>query len=326
MKAPRVFLLCLAGFVVAPLIQSHAQTIQFTRVQQLTNREIALTINAPTGRAYRLQTATNIFDWTAFVTFPTNATTSLLHTDSAAPYSESRFYRALQLDGTNIVAGDHLSTTNGDVVILPRYHATFVMQWNDLMIYNDPDAPTTLYTGLPRADLILVGHEHGDHFDATAINTVKKTNTVIITTQTVYNQSAMIPHRSQTIVLPNGATTNVLGINIEAVAAYNFPTNQTIYHSKGVGNSYVLTLGGKRIFISGDTQDVPEMRALTNIDVAFVCMNLPFTMTVDAAASAIREFRPRVVYPYHFQGSDLNRFKQLVGTDLGIEVRFRKWY
>jgi L-ascorbate metabolism protein UlaG (beta-lactamase superfamily) len=91
----------------------------------------------------------------------------------------------------------------------------------------------------------------------------------------------------------------------------------------------VLTIGGKRIFISGDTQDVPEMRALTNIEVAFVCMNLPYTMTVDAAASAVRQFQPRVVYPYHFQGSpisDLNRFKQLVGTDHGIEVRFRKWY
>jgi L-ascorbate metabolism protein UlaG (beta-lactamase superfamily) len=325
MKTSGAFLagLCLLGTAGLP-VHLPAQTIQFTRVQQLTNREIALTITAPTGRAYRIESATNIIDWTAFVTFPTNGVASLLHTDSAAPYLESRFYRAVQLSGSNIVAGDHLSTTNGDVVIQPRYHATFLMQWNGLTIYSDPDT-TTSYVGLPRADLILVTHEHSDHFDATAINTVKKTNTLIITTQAVYNQAAMMPHRSQTIVLTNGATTNVLGMEVEAIPAYNFPTG-TVYHAKGTCNSYVLTVGGKRIFISGDTQDVPEMRALTNIDVAFVCMNLPFTMTVDAAANAVREFQPRIVYPYHFSSSDVNRFKQLVGTDLGIEVRLRKWY
>ncbi len=303
-----------------------AQTIQFTDIRRLTNREIALTINAPVGRAYRLEMATNLFDWTALVTFPTNTTTSLLHMDSAAPFWDRRFYRVQQLSGDNILAGDHLNTTNGDVIIQPRYHATFVMQWHGLMIYNDPDSPTSLYSGLPRADLILIGHEHNDHFDASAITAVKKSSTVILAPLAVYNLSAMSPHRSQTTVLANGDTTNLFGIEVEAVPAYNFPTNQTVYHPPGKGNGYVLSIGGKRIYISGDTQDVPEMRALANIDVAFICMNLPYTMTMEAAADAVRDFRPRVVYPYHYSGSDVNRFKWLVGTDLGIEVRLRQWY
>jgi L-ascorbate metabolism protein UlaG (beta-lactamase superfamily) len=302
----------------------HAQQPQFTNFQLLTNREAVLAITAPVGRSYRIETATNAQDWGGLYTFPTNLTTSLQHTDSAAPYLPARFYRAAQLTGTNILSGDHLATTNGDVVIRPLYHATFVMNWNGKFIYNDPDTPAN-YAGLPRADLVLIGHEHGDHFDTAALTTVAKSNTIIIAPQVAYN-AMTAAHRNLTIVLTNGASTNVLGLTVEAVPAYNFPTNQTIYHSKGNGNGYVVTIGGKRLYMAGDTQDVPEMRALPDIDVAFVCMNLPFTMTVDAAAGAVRQFQPRVVYPYHFSGSDVNRFKQLVGTDLGIEVRLRKWY
>jgi L-ascorbate metabolism protein UlaG (beta-lactamase superfamily) len=306
------------------LVSLHAQSFQFSAAQRLTNHEVALALTAPTGRSYRIETATNAQDWSGLFTFPTNLTTSLQQTDSAAPYLPARFYRAAQLTGSNILSGDHLVTTNGEVVIRPLYHATFVMSWNGKFIYNDPDT-TASYAGLPRADLVLIGHEHGDHFDTTALTTVVKSNTVIIAPPVVYNGMAAA-HKALTIVLTNGAGTNVLGLTVEAVPAYNFPTNQTVYHSKGNGNGYVVTIGGKRLYLAGDTQDVPEMRALSNIDVAFVCMNLPFTMTVDAAGSAVRQFRPRVVYPYHFSGSDVNRFKQLVGADLGIEVRLRKWY
>ena len=116
------------------------------------------------------------------------------------------------------------------------------------------------------------------------------------------------------------------GVKIEAIAAYNLAAERQRYHPKGRGNGYVLTLGDKRVYVSGDTEDVPEMRALKDIDVAFLCMNLPFTMTVEQAAGAVRAFRPKVVYPYHCRGSDLEKFRQLVGTEPGVEVRLRDWY
>jgi L-ascorbate metabolism protein UlaG (beta-lactamase superfamily) len=129
-------------------------------------------------------------------------------------------------------------------------------------------------------------------------------------------------------VLPNGASTNLLDLTIEAMPAYNLTAS---LHAKGAGNGYVVALGGKRIYLSGDTEDIPEMRALRDIDVAFVSMNLPYTMSVPKAVSAVREFRPKVVYPYHYRNADrsladLEGFKQQVGTDLGIEVRLRPWY
>jgi L-ascorbate metabolism protein UlaG (beta-lactamase superfamily) len=127
-------------------------------------------------------------------------------------------------------------------------------------------------------------------------------------------------------VLTNGQTAPLLGVQIEAVAAYNLTADRAKFHAKGRGNGYVLTLGDKRVYLSGDTEDIPEMRALKNIEVAFLCMNLPYTMTVEQAASAVRAFRPKIVYPYHCRGSDLGQFKKLVGEDSGVEVRIRDWY
>jgi L-ascorbate metabolism protein UlaG (beta-lactamase superfamily) len=195
------------------------------------------------------------------------------------------------------------------------------------MIYNDPVGAASMYQGIPRADLILVSHSHSDHFSISTLNAVTNANTAIVAPQTVYNGMSTTL-KSRTLVLTNGTTTNVLGVGIEAVPAYNLTSAN---HPKGVGNGYVLTIGGRRIYLSGDTEDIPEMRALQGIDVAFVCMNVPFTMPADKAADAIRDFRPRVVYPYHYRNQDLsfpnlNAFKQQVGTDLGIEVRLRKWY
>ena len=131
--------------------------------------------------------------------------------------------------------------------------------------------------------------------------------------------------KALTIRLANGGAANLMNLNIDAIPAYN--SN----HPKGTGNGYILTIGGRRIYMSGDTDDIAEMRALTGIDVAFLCMNVPYTMTVASAASATRQFRPRVAYPYHFRNeggslSDLNAFKRSVSADPGIEVRLRKWY
>jgi len=231
------------------------------------------------------------------------------------------------LTGTNNLTGDHLVTDDGELTFHPINHATFVMSWNGKTIYNDPVGTAASFQGIPKADLILVSHSHGDHFSSSTLNSVTNANTVIIAPLAVYN-SLTANLKSLTLLMTNGTTKTVLGLGIEAVPAYNLTSAN---HPKGTGNGYVLTIGGRRIYMSGDTEDIPEMRALQDIDVAFVCMNVPYTMPVDKAASAIRQFRPRVVYPYHFQNQDssyanLNTLKQQVGTDLGIEVRLRKWY
>jgi len=298
------------------------QSLQFTGVQPLANDELALTLSAPIGRAYRVETSTNATDWSGWFTFPTNTSSTLQHTDSAAPFLSARYYRASQLSGTNNLSGDHLSTTNGEVVIHPVDHAGFVLQWNDLWIYNDPVAGS--FAGIPKADLVLLSHSHGDHFNATALAGIWKTNSIFIAPQAVYNSMATA-FRSVTSVLTNGASTNVLGMSVAAVPAYNGN------HPLGAGNGYVLTLGGKRIYVSGDTGNQPELRALTNIDVAFVCINQPFTMTVNDATNLVSAMRPKVVYPYHYRdqgGSTANAatFKQWLDTSLGIEVRLRNWY
>jgi len=298
-----------------------AQTPQFTGIERLTNQEILLKLSAPAGLNYRIDASTNLPQWHGLLTLQSTGVNQ--HADSAAPYLSQRFYRAAQLDGPGAFTGDHLATQNGDVVIHPIDHASFVMSWNGTTIYNDPVGAATRYDGLPRANLILITHVHPDHFNTTTLNSVTGATCVILAPQAVAN-SMGASLRALTTVLTNGASASVVGIGIEAIPAYNDN------HPLGTGNGYVLTLGGKRIYIAGDTGDIPEMRALPNIDVAFVPMNLPYTMSVSSAASAVRAFRPKVVYPYHYSPSsplsDVNLFKSLVGADLGIEVRLRKWY
>jgi L-ascorbate metabolism protein UlaG (beta-lactamase superfamily) len=316
-------LLVLSGYL-APFLWADAQNApRITGIRPLTNRETALSIAVSNGAYNRIEVSTNLSSWNALATFG-NTGSSLQHTDTAAPYLDLRYYRAQQLTGTNELVGDHLNATYGDVVIQPRRHATFVMSWNGKMIYNDPDDLAT-YSGLPKADLILISHDHSDHLSVPTIESVRKTNAIIIAPLAVYNNSSMTPTlRSNTIVLNYGVSTNVLGLTVEAVPGYN--SN----HPFGINNAYLITIGGKRIFTSGDSGAVAEIRALTNIDVAFIAINLPFTMSVADAASLVREFRPKVVYPYHFSPStpttDLNDFKRRVGQDVGVEVRLRKWY
>ena len=335
MKTPRPGLLAVfasLALIVAALNRVDAQPLQFTNVQRLTNKEVALTFTAPTGRAYRLESSTNASDWRPLVTFATNVVTSLQHTDSAAPYLATRYYRALQLTGTNNLSGDHLATTNGDVIIHPLYHASLLMSWKGKIIYSDPDDDPpyeSRYAGLPRGDLILVTHEHGDHYSTAKLTSLRAPTGVIIVPQRIYNMTGFASYRPNAIALPYGVSTNVMGIDVLAVPGYNTPN-----HPYTNNNAYVLTIGGKRIFISGDTGDVPEIRALADIDVAFLCMNLPFTMNSISATNVIRAMQPKTVYPYHYrEGSGASAvytnaayFKQLLGTDLGIEVRLRNWY
>ncbi len=312
--------LCLVAVAGLGLAASHAAepALEFNSIRELTNHEMLLRLSVSPASYCRVDVSTNLAQWNGFLTFWNAGVTQ--HTDSGAPFLRSRFYRALTLTGTNYVTGDHLVTTNTDVVLYPGNHAGLALAWNARTIYVDP--VTNVFRSLPRADLILLTHAHADHLDANTINAVKGPAAVIIAPQAV---KTALPAGLQAIttVLANGASTNWLGMLVEAMPMYNLTSG---YHPKGVGNAYILTVDGRRVYISGDTDNTPEVRALTNIDVAFVCMRPTFTMDMATAASAVRTFRPRVVYPYHYLGNDVTVFKQLVGTDLGIEVRLRSWY
>jgi L-ascorbate metabolism protein UlaG (beta-lactamase superfamily) len=216
---------------------------------------------------------------------------------------------------------DTFSTSLGELKITPVQHASVMLEVNGQVWYIDPASPTD-YSALRKADVILITDIHGDHLDPKAIEQVKKASTVIVA------PAAVAKTVTEAKVLNNGQSTTVGGIKIEAVPMYNLkrgPAPGKLFHDKGRGNGYVLNIGGKRIYFSGDTEVTDEMKALKNIDVAFVCMNLPYTMPPDEAAAGVKAFHPKIVYPYHYRGSDLTVFsKALAGS--GIEVRLREWY
>jgi L-ascorbate metabolism protein UlaG (beta-lactamase superfamily) len=218
------------------------------------------------------------------------------------------------------VLADDIPTSAGTVKITPIQHASFMMEAGGKVIYVDP-AQGSL-DGRPKADLILITDIHGDHMAPKIVDSLRKPGTVVIVPEAVAKTV------TDSKVIRNGETQQVGAWKVEAVPMYNLkrgPSAGKLYHDKGRGNGYILTYGGKRVYISGDTEDIPEMRALKNIDVAFVCMNLPYTMTPEEAAAAVRAFHPKVVYPYHYKGSDLKAFeKGLEGS--GVEVRVRNWY
>jgi L-ascorbate metabolism protein UlaG (beta-lactamase superfamily) len=224
-----------------------------------------------------------------------------------------------------IPASDSIATEDGALKILPINHATLALQWKDRTMCVDPVGDAKAFRGLPKPDLILLTDIHGDHLSKETLAELAGPETKLVAPLAVAEQ---LPSelRNRATVLTNGQTGELLGIKIEAIPMYNITAERLKFHTKGRGNGYVLTLGGKRIYLSGDTEDIPEMLALKNIDVAFLCMNLPYTMTVEQAARAVRAFKPRVVYPYHYRGSDLNKFKDLVGMGAGVEVRLRDWY
>ena len=214
-----------------------------------------------------------------------------------------------------------LETNGGVVTITPIYHASALIQAGGNNIYIDPAKPGG-FSGRPKADLILITDIHGDHMDPALIASLSKDGTQIIA------PPAVVETVKQASPISNGETKTWNGWTIEAIPMYNFtrgPAPGQLYHPKGRGNGYVLTYGGKRIYFSGDTENIPEMRALKNIDIAFVCMNLPYTMPPDEAAQAVKAFHPKIVYPYHYKGSDLSVFqKDLEGT--GIKVELVDWY
>ena len=212
----------------------------------------------------------------------------------------------------------------GPVKITPVYHASLEIEAGGKVIVIDPAKPAN-FNGLPQADLILVTDIHGDHLDEALLKAESKADTTIIAPDAVAKQLKEVKVSK---VLANGEKTTWGAWTIEAVPMYNMkrgPAEGKLFHDKGRGNGYVLTYGGKRFYFSGDTENIPEMRALKNIDVAFVCMNLPYTMTPEEAAEAVKAFHPKVVIPYHYKGQDTAVFKKaLDGT--GIDVRLLEWY
>jgi L-ascorbate metabolism protein UlaG (beta-lactamase superfamily) len=214
-------------------------------------------------------------------------------------------------------------TSKGPVKITPVYHASLEIEAGGKVIIIDPAKPAN-FSGLPQADLVLITDIHGDHMDPDLLKAESKDGTQIIA------PAAVAKTVTTAKIIGNGETTTWGDWKIEAIPMYNTtesrgPAPGKLFHDKGRGNGYVLTYGGKRFYFSGDTEGIPEMRALKNIDVAFICMNLPYTMTPDEAADAVKAFHPKVAIPYHYKGQDTAVFKKaLDGT--GIEVRLLDWY
>ena len=221
---------------------------------------------------------------------------------------------------------DEIKTSKGNLKIDPVVHASFVMTWDNKTIYVDPTGSPDLYKSFAAPDIILITDIHGDHMDLKAIEALNTKNAIIVAPHAVATQLPAST-RDRLIILSNGMQTSQSTIMIKALPMYNLPETADSRHPKGRGNGYLLTIGGKSVYISGDTEDIPEMRKLEKIDVAFVCMNLPYTMDINQAASAVLEFKPAIVYPYHHRGQDINAFKKLVNDkNKKIEVRVKEWY
>ncbi len=210
------------------------------------------------------------------------------------------------------------------ITFTPIEHATMIIQTKDSTIYVDPVGDMKLFQKFPSPDIILLTDIHQDHLSIEIVNSLKKNLTAVIGPPEAV---ASLKHGE---VMKNGDKKNFGKISIEAIPMYNLTKERLNFHPNGRGNGYVLTMNQKKIYISGDTEDIAEMRSLKNIDYAFICMNLPYTMTVDQAASAVLEFTPKVVIPYHYRGkgmfSDLQRFKHLVSKNKDIEVKLLDWY
>lgn len=222
--------------------------------------------------------------------------------------------------------GDRYPIEGGEIVVRPIQHASLVLTVPGMVIYVDPVGAAALYEGQARPDLILITHEHGDHFQAETLGALVADGTRLVTNPAVHDK---LPEdlKARATPLANGETTSIGEIEIAAVPAYNTTEDRLKYHPKGRDNGYVLTLGGGRVYIAGDTEDTPEMRALEDILIAFVPMNLPFTMSPEQAAEGVAAFAPAHVYPYHYKGSDPKVFAdRLAAAGAKTQVVMGAWY
>ncbi len=215
---------------------------------------------------------------------------------------------------------DLIKTSSGDLEITFIGHGTLMFTFGGKVIHIDPWTQLADYSRLPKADVILITHEHRDHLDLKAVESLRKESTVIVGPRIAAQQI------KGAVVMNNGEAKTIEGLPIKAVPAYNLihkrDTGQP-FHPKGDGNGYIITFGGKNVYVAGDTENTPEMKALKGIDIAFLPMNLPFTMTPEMVADAALAFKPKILYPYHFGESDTEKLKALL-KDSGIDIRIRK--
>lgn len=229
------------------------------------------------------------------------------------------------LTATSISAGifekDTITSSKGLLEITFIGHGTLMMEFNGKVVHIDPVSWYADYAELPKADLVLVTHEHGDHLDAKAIDALKKEKTEIVQTKICAEKY------TGTAVLRNGESGTFAGLKVEAVPAYNIKHEREAgkpFHPKGNGNGYVIHFADRSVYVAGDTENIPEMAALKNIDIAFLPMNLPYTMTPEMVANAAKLFNPKILYPYHFGETDTGKLIELLKDKNNIEVRIRK--
>jgi len=216
---------------------------------------------------------------------------------------------------------DIITTTSGDLKITFIGHGTLLFTFSEKIIHVDPYGRLADYSILPKADIILITHEHGDHFDLKVIKMLRIEKTSLVLTESCTKDI------SGGIVLKNGDVQTVQGLKIEAIPAYNIVhkrDNGEPFHPQGIGNGYIITFGDKRVYVAGDTENIPEMKELGEIDIAFLPMNLPYTMTPEMVADAARMIKPQILYPYHYGNTNTSKLVELLKDDKDIEVRIRK--
>lgn len=216
---------------------------------------------------------------------------------------------------------DIIKTSAGNLDITFIGHGTLMFTFGGKVIHVDPWSKMADYTKLPKADIILLTHHHRDHLDVKALDTLRTEKTTVVLTETCARQV------EGGIVMNNGDVKTLQGLKIEAVPAYNIVHMRSKgkpFHPKGNGNGYVITFGDKRVYVAGDTENVPEMKELREIDIAFLPMNLPYTMTPEMVADAAKAFKPKILYPYHYGKTDTSKLVDLLKDTGEIEVRIRK--
>lgn len=231
--------------------------------------------------------------------------------------------RPLAQSGDTMLKGDIIPTSEGDLVVHPVNHASLLLGWRDQIIYSDPVGGAARYAGLLAPTVIIITHAHSDHFDPPTLTALTADRVPLIVNRDVYDKLPATL-RVNAKAMANGDHYTLNEVPISAVPAHNTTPERTKYHPRGIGNGYVLKFGNTAVYIAGDTEPTPAMLALHDIDVAFLPMNLPYTMTVEQAAEAINVFKPKIVYPYHYGESDLSVLAPLVNGD--TEVRLRNWY